>query len=823
MSKEQIYRPEEIFAETDIKFNDIPVFAYSKTLKEEFESGRFSKDELLTIYRDMKFIRDFENMLLSVRTTKTFNGKEYMYTGPAHLYIGEEAAAVGEAFSLQPEDFVFGSHRSHGEVIAKGLSAIEKLPEDELLRRMESVFDGKILNIVKNHFNETDTRKLAVLFLFYGLMAELFGRETGFAKGLGNSMHLFVLPFGIYPNNAIVGGSAPISAGGALFKKVMKKDGVVVCNIGDGSIGCGPVYEAMNFSAMDQYSTLWEDGFKGNLPIIFNIMDNGYGMGGRTNGETMAYHNVARLGAGVAVNQMHAERINGMNPLAVIDAYDRKLPLAKNGEGPILLDVVTYRFSGHSPSDQNAYRSREEIEMWQQIDSIPCFRKEAVAAGVASEVEFDKVEAYVASIISDVFNIATDLEISPRMDFTKEPDAISKYIFSNQKIAKMADGEPDVLGPKEDNPRFQKLKKKSRFAFKEDGSPVPASTVFAYRDAIFEPIFDKFYEDPTLVSYGEDVREWGGAFGVYTDMYKSIPFHRLFNSPISEATIVSSGVGYAMLGGRCIIELMYADFMGRAGDEIFNQLAKWQAMTAGQLKMPVVLRISVGALYGAQHSQDWTSLAAHIPGLKVVFPATPYDAKGLMTSALNGTDPVLFFESQRLYGKGEEFHPVPTESYEIEIGEPDIKRPGSDVTILTVGATLYQAMKAAKELQEKYNVSAEVIDARSLVPFNYGPVIESVKKTGRIVLASDACARGSHLNDIARNITELCFNYLDAPPVLIGSENWITPCAEIEKAFFPQSEWIIDAIDQKIMKLGVENPVHNFTTVAQTGKEKKGV
>ena len=823
MSKEQFYDPKEIFAETDIKFTDIPVFAYKKTVKEAYESGRFTKEELMTIWRDMLYVRAFENMLLQVRTKKNFNGVEYMYTGPAHLYIGEEAAAVGEAFSLEPEDFIFGSHRSHGEVIAKGLSSIEKLPEDELLKRMNEIFDGNILNIVKAHTEERDTKKLGVKFLLYGLVAELFGRETGFSKGLGNSMHLFVLPFGIYPNNAIVGGSGPISVGAALFKKVRKEKGIVVCNIGDGSIGCGPVYESMNFAAMDQYRTLWEDEFKGNLPIIFNIMDNGYAMGGRTNGETMAYHNVARLGAGVAVNQMHAERINGMDPLAVIDAYDRKLPLAKSGEGPILLDVVTYRYSGHSPSDQNAYRSREEIETWQQIDSINVFKAQLIEAGIGVESDFEALEAEVNGNITEAFMLAVDESVSPRMDFEKEPDAISKYMFSNQKIAKMAEGEPDVFGPKEENSRWKKVQKKAHFAFKEDGSPVPASTVYSYRDAIFEPIFDKYYEDPTLVSYGEDVREWGGAFGVYQGMYESIPFHRLFNSPISEATIVSSGVGYAMLGGRCIVELMYSDFMGRAGDEIFNQLAKWQSMSAGQIRMPVVLRISVGALYGAQHSQDWTSLAAHVPGLKVVFPATPYDAKGLMTAALNGTDPVLFFESQRLYGRGEEFHEVPAEPYEIEIGEPDIKRAGSDVTILTVGATLYAAMKAAKELEEKYGLSAEVIDARSLVPFNYAKVIESVKKTGRIVLASDACARGSHLNDVARNITEMCFNYLDAPPVLIGARNWITPCAELENEFFPQAQWIIDAIDQKIMPLGINKPTFNFTQVEQVSREKAGV
>ena len=269
---------------------------------------------------------------------------------------------------------------------------------------------------------------------------------------------------------------------------------------------------------------------------------------------------------------------------------------------------------------------------------------------------------------------------------------------------------------------------------------------------------------------------------MYGGLTESLPYHRFFNSPISEGTIVSSAVGYALMGGRAIPELMYCDFLGRAGDEVFNQLAKWQAMSAGALKMPVVLRVSVGNKYGAQHSQDWTSLVAHIPGLKVCFPVTPYDAKGMMNAALAGSDPVVFFESQKLYDKGEEFHKegVPEEYYEIPLGEPDIKRAGTDLTILTVGASLYPVMEAAKQL-EAYGVSAEVIDARSLVPFNYELVNESVKKTGRIVLVSDACERGSHMNDFARNITEFCFGYLDAPPVVVGASNGISPCPELEQ------------------------------------------
>ena len=338
-------------------------------------------------------------------------------------------------------------------------------------------------------------------------------------------------------------------------------------------------------------------------------------------------------------------------------------------------------------------------------------------------------------------------------------------------------------------------------------------------------MIEKFYTDPTLVAYGEENREWGGAFAAYRGLSDSMPYHRLFNSSISEAAIVGSAVGYAMAGGRAVVELMYCDFLGRAGDEVFNQLPKWQSMSAGILKMPVVVRVSVGAKYGAQHSQDWTSLCAHIPGLKVVFPVTPYDTKGLLNSALSGTDPVIFFESQKLYDKGEMFHEggVPTEYYEIPIGEPDIKRTGKDITILTVGATLYTALEAADILKEKYGMEAEVIDARTVSPFNYSLVAESVKKTGRILLASDACERGSHLKDMATTISDLCFDYLDAPAVVVGARNWITPAADYEKSFFPQPDWILDAIHQKIVPLKGHVAKMSFTDSETIRLNKLGV
>ena len=213
-------------------------------------------------------------------------------------------------------------------------------------------------------------------------------------------------------------------------------------------------------------------------------------------------------------------------------------------------------------------------------------------------------------------------------------------------------------------------------------------------------------------------------------------------------------------------------------------------MSAGILKMPVIVRVSVGSKYGAQHSQDWTALCAHIPGLKVCFPATPYEARGLMTAALNGTDPVIFFESQRIYDMPEQFHEggVPAEPYEIKIGDTNLIRKGDDVTIITLGAVLYRATKAADELKEKYGVNAEIINIHSLVPLDYAKIVESVKKTGKVVLVSDACARGSFLNDIAQNINTLCFDYLDAPVAIVGAKNWITPPFEFDEFFFPQDK-----------------------------------
>lgn len=814
--------PKKVRQPGQISFGKIPVNQYKKTITEE--KANFTDADFIRIYRDMAIIREFELMLNKIKTTNEYFGIKYNHPGPAHLSIGQEAAAVGMAYTLTIDDYIFGSHRSHGEILAKGLSAIHQLDDEALMNIMRNFFGGDTLKVVE-HGHSGTVKELGIKFLLYGTLAEIFARENGFNKGLGGSMHAFFTPFGVYPNNAIVGGSGDISVGAALYKKVNRKPGIVVCNIGDASMGCGPVWEGISFATMDQFNTLWKGDYQGGLPILFNFMNNQYGMGGQTSGETMGYDILARVGAGVNPDMMHAERVDGYNPLAVIDAFRRKKKILFEKRGPVLLDTLTYRISGHSPSDASSYRSKEEIEAWEKEDSIRNYGKMLVEAGVASQEHLDGILSWTVEETKKILGLTIDDTVSPLLNLVSNPEAIGEMMFSNHSVDKMEDRPCEVLMPIEENPRVKQIRNKERFHLDKEGKPVSKIRQYQLRDGIFEAIIDRFYKDPTLVAYGEENRDWGGAFAVYKGLTEALPYHRLFNSPISEGAIVGTGVGYGMCGGRALVEIMYCDFLGRCGDEVFNQLPKWQSMSGNVIKMPVVVRVSVGSKYGAQHSQDWSALVGHIPGLKVVFPATPYDAKGLMNAALQGTDPVVFFESQRIYDIGEHFHEggVPEGYYEISIGEPDIKRQGSDLTILSIGSTLYTAVKAADLLKEQYGIEAEIIDARSLAPFNYELVIESVRKTGKILLTSDASTRGSFLKEMAQTITELAFDYLDAPPVVVGSRNWITPAYEMENYFFPQPEWILDAIHDRIMPLKGYQVSGNPTTGEQIRRNKLGI
>jgi 2-oxoisovalerate dehydrogenase E1 component len=291
-------------------------------------------------------------MLNTIKTKGAYQGIAYDHLGPAHLSIGQESTVVGQCMRLGIEDFIFGSHRSHGEIIAKCLSSAARLPAAQVSSIMETYFGGALLRVVEKGAHGA-AEDLAVDFVLYGVLAEIFGRENGFNKGMGGSMHAFFAPFGSMPNNAIVGGSADIAVGAALFKRINRKPGIVIANIGDGSSACGPVWEAMMVAAMDQYRTLWPKDVGGAPPMLFSFFNNFYGMGGQTLGETMGFKVLARIGAGVNPEQMHAERVDGYNPLAV--SWQRRSPPLK-----ICRQSSSRRRSGYagSPSSPSLSRCR---------------------------------------------------------------------------------------------------------------------------------------------------------------------------------------------------------------------------------------------------------------------------------------------------------------------------------------------------------------------------------------------------------------------------------------------------------------------------------
>ena len=799
MAKELLIDPAMVRASAELELGSIPINAYQPDLAHEQEL--YGDESLDRIGRDMLLVREFELMLNAIKREGSYQGISYIHAGPAHLSIGQEAEAVGQAFTLGVEDKVFGSHRSHGEVIAKGLSAIASCDEGFLDDAFSTWSDGVIWKVVEKRLGDPHFEQQAINYLLYGMTAETFGRRTGFNRGLGGSMHAFIPPLGIYPNNAIVGGSAPLATGAALYNRLQGQSGLVVASIGDASTGTGPVWESFNFAAMAQLKTLMDAEHRGGLPVIFFIVNNFYGMGGQTIGETMAYERLARIGAGINPENMHAQTIDGNNPLAVIDAMITARQHIESGDGPVLIDCQTYRLSGHSPSDASSYRTKDELDLWTASDPITAYFDRLVEGGVVTATRHDELKEWAQQKIKAALEVAIDGSESPRLSLRHDATVMAKITFNNSQVS--ADDAPpgETTVPLADLPHLASLAKKSRSGL-VDGKVASGARAITFRDAIFEAIAAHAARDNRLTLWGEENRDWGGSFGVYRGLTELLPRHRLFNAPISEAAIIGSGVGYALSGGRSLVELMYADFIGRAGDEMFNQMAKWQPMSGGLIKIPMVARVSIGAKYGAQHSQDWSSMVAGVPGLKVVFPATARDAKGLMAAALAGNDPVVFFESQRLYDMPETVYPeVPSEYYEIPIGEPNVVRAGTDLSILTVGAALYRALDAATQLKEQYDLSAEVIDARSLVPFDCTEVLASVAKTGRLLCVSDANLRGSWLNNVAAKVNTEAFDELDGPVVVLGARNWIAPPAEMEWEFFVTPEDILDAIHTRVLPL----------------------
>lgn len=748
------------FAPFEESCGSVHGFTYSGNLQSELKAGRLVGGDALHLLDDMLAIRELEEMIVRLRSGGYDPLPSYDYRGPTHVSIGQEGTAVGASSMLRVDDHVTSSHRGHGDAIAKGFASIRQLTDDEFRARVPWTKakdrDGLLADALEEHV--------------YRTIAELFGKEEGYCRGRGGGMHIGDFSTGHLGANAIVGGSVPIATGAAMALRYRGSDKVVCCFAGDGAYANGVVLEALNWASQDQWTNHLAGEKSFGLPIIFFIQNNHYGMTHRTDEEVMGVRHLARRAAGFSENNMHAEVVNGMDVLAVRDAVDRAATICREGRGPVLIEASTYRYYGHSLSDpRNEYRTRDEEASWRAVDPIELLKRQIIEAGVADEAGVAAVEANARDR-----NAKAAIRASKATD--PSPADVLKYLYTDTA----ADVVPDAEG-----------------AVVTYADPPVAKRVngeITYRDALREGLIEEMLRDRRVITYGEDIADYGGAFKLTKGLLEAFGRERVFNTPISEACICGTAVGASMAGLRPVVELMYMDFALMASDQIANQAGKWHYMSGAQVEIPLVIRASVGAGkgYGGQHSQSLESIFAHTPGLYVLYPSTPADAKALLKSAIRTNNPVLFVESQSLYPtKGV----VPEGEHLEPIGVARVAREGSDATIVAWGPAVLDALTAAERLKTERGIETEVIDLRSLVPLDMETVLTSVRKTGRCVVASQAILIGSFVNEIVARIQLEAFDSLDAPVGRVGAANGISPQAEsLEKAFLPNANDLFEAV-----------------------------
>jgi 2-oxoisovalerate dehydrogenase E1 component len=737
----------------------IAAYRFKGTLASELEAGHLTKPAAIALLEDLLMVREFEEMIVKLRTGAYPACQGYDYRGPTHVSIGQEGASVGSCWGIGPDDYITSTHRGHGDSIAKGCVAIRAMDADRLRSRVPESKASKRADLLEEALEDH----------VYRTAAELFGKEDGYCRGRGGGMHIADFTVGHLGANAIVGGGVPIATGAAMACRYVRNGRVVCCFAGDGAYANGIVLESLNWAAMAQFTNHLAKDHRYGLPVIFAIQNNHYGMTGRAETEVAGVSTLARRAAGFADNNLHAEVVNGMDVLAVRDAIRRAAEGCREGQGPYLLEINTYRYYGHSLSDpRNEYRMKEEEEAWKALDPVESFARQVVEARVLSAKALEALKARVAE---------RNARAAARACKSADPDPadVIKYMYTDTKCEVVPEPNRAVTVVK----ALPEIKR--------------ANGQLTYRDALKEAMVQEMLRDNRVIFYGEDVADYGGAFKVTKGLLEAFGRERVFNSPISEAAICSTAVGASMVGLRPVVELMYMDFALMAGDAISNQAAKWHYMSGAKAEISLVIRASVGGGkgYGGQHSQTLESVFAHIPGLYVVYPSTPYDAKGMLKAAIRDNNPVMFVESQLLYGlKGD----VPEGDYLVPLGVADVKRAGKDLTIVAWGPAVHDALKAADVLAAENKISAEVVDLRSLVPLDMDTVLASVRKTGRCVVASQSIDIGSFTGEVASNIARDAFDSLDAPVLRVGAKNGIAPQAEcLEKVFLPTAKDILDA------------------------------
>ena len=646
---------------------------------------------LVELYKRMWLIRRFEE-----RTTDLF--KEGTVTGTAHSCVGQEAIAVGVSAVMRPGDYLTGHHRSHGHLIARGAD----------IRRM---------------------------------MSEMFGKRTGYCKGLGGSMHIADMDLDIIGCNGIIGAGAPHAAGAALSAQLQNTDQVSVAFFGDGGAGQGAVHEAMNLAAT------WK------LPVVFVCENNQFALSAHWNA-TRAIADLAERAAGYG---MVGEVVDGNDLLEVEDAAYRAIETARKGEGPTFLEMKTFRRMQHSMrANLPDTRDPELVAEWEPKDPIPRFENMLRELGHLDEESLTTIKQQVEDEVSEAIRLASEDEVA-------SPDDLFPSVYA-----------PHANYSEPPNPGVRKID---------------------FITAIREAITHELENDPSTFIMGEDIGKVGGLFRATEGLFERFGSERVRDTPLTENGFVGAGIGAALTGSRPIVELQFSDFTQVAMDQIVNQAAKLRFMMGGEPTMPLTIRtVSGGGVrLAAQHSQSLEAFFAHIPGLVVVMPSNPYDAKGLLGASIRDDNPTIFLEQKLLFFADPE--PVPEVQYYLPLGKARTVREGSDVTVIALGAMVSLALRAAREL-EREGISVEVVDPRTLSPFDSETILASVAKTNRAVVVHEAvefCGFGS---EIAAQISQHGFWDLDAPVIRVGAPHYPMPYQkELELMTLPDTSRIVKAIN----------------------------
>ena len=579
------------------------------------------------------------------------------------------------------------------------------------------------------------------------LIAELFGRATGCSHGRGGSMHLFSPEVGMMGTSGIVGPCILQAAGAGYSFKLLKTDQVAVAFFGDGAANNGAFHEGLNLAS------IWD------LPVLFVCENNQFA----TEVPFQYAAGNPRVGNRADCYGMPGFELDGNDVLGIYEVAGQAVRRARSGQGPTLIECKTYRTRAHAEGMGDfTYRTREDVEKWKERCPIARLKDRLVSDGSASAEELDAIADEVTQQIAEAQKFA---EASPWPD----PATAADHIYASVEPA----------------PRITIRSAAVR--------PAEGTREITYMKATQEALAEEMAVNPKIFVMGEGIGKRGGNFNTTIGLYDLYGPVRLCDTPIAERGFVGMSCGAAMTGTRPVIDFMFADFVLDSVGEIINQIAKMQYMSNGRLTMPVLLRGCVGIGHSAatHHSGNYYPMYAHFPGLRVVVPASPYDAKGLLKHALRCNDPVLFLEPRELLGmKG----PVPTEDYEIPFGQAAVVREGTDLTLVAIGRMVPQALEAAKKFAAE-GVSIEVVDPRTVAPLDTETILQSVAKTGRLLIADECFAPYGIGAEIAAQVSDKAFDDLDAPIKRLNGLHTPTPYSPtLEAAVVPTHDDLIRSV-----------------------------